>query len=82
MVTLNGTVKTEAGKTRAVAIAKATDGVKSVHDSLKVVAKSHVPDSRAPRGGNFAAPEWVTGCPGTIQRYPRGLRPEAVRAHL
>jgi hyperosmotically inducible periplasmic protein len=39
VVTLKGTVKTEAGKTRAVAIAKATDGVKSVHDSLKVVAK-------------------------------------------
>jgi hyperosmotically inducible protein len=38
-VTLKGTVKTEAAKTRAVAIAKATDGVKSVHDSLRVVAK-------------------------------------------
>ncbi len=36
-VTLRGTVKTEAAKTRAVAIAKGTDGVKSVNDSLKVV---------------------------------------------
>jgi hyperosmotically inducible periplasmic protein len=35
-VTLNGTVKTAAGKTRAVAIAKATDRVKSVKDNLKV----------------------------------------------
>ena len=38
-VTLNGTVKTEAAKARAVAIAKATDGVKTVKDNLKVVAK-------------------------------------------
>ena len=36
VVTLNGTVKTAAGKTRAVAIAKATDRVKSVTDNLKV----------------------------------------------
>jgi hyperosmotically inducible protein len=36
VVTLNGTVKTAAGKTRAVAIAKATDRVKSVKDNLKV----------------------------------------------
>ena len=38
-VTLKGTVKTEAAKARAVAIAKATDGVKTVNDNLKVVAK-------------------------------------------
>lgn len=38
-VTLKGTVKTEAAKARAVAIAKATDGVKNVNDSLRVVAK-------------------------------------------
>jgi hyperosmotically inducible protein len=36
VVTLAGTVPTEAGRTRAVAIAKATDGVKSVTDSLRV----------------------------------------------
>lgn len=36
VVTLNGTVKTSAGKTRAVAIAKATDRVKNVKDNLKV----------------------------------------------
>lgn len=36
VVTLNGTVKTAAGRTRAVAIAKATDRVKSVKDNLKV----------------------------------------------
>ena len=38
MVTLNGTVKTAEAKTKAVAIAKATDGVKSVKDNLRVVA--------------------------------------------
>ena len=36
VVTLNGTVKTAVGKSRAVAIAKATDRVKSVKDNLKV----------------------------------------------
>src|SRR5688500_13371099 len=36
MVTLNGTVKSAEAKTKAVAIAKATDGVKSVKDNLKV----------------------------------------------
>jgi hyperosmotically inducible periplasmic protein len=36
-VTLSGTVRSEAGRQRAVAVAKATDGVKSVKDSLKVV---------------------------------------------
>ena len=38
MVVLSGTVKTEAAKTKAVSIAKATDGVKGVKDNLKVVA--------------------------------------------
>ncbi len=38
MVTLNGTVKSNEAKTKAVAIAKATDGVKGVTDNLKVVA--------------------------------------------
>ena len=38
VVTLNGTVKTSAAKTKAVAIAKATDGVKSVKDNLRVAA--------------------------------------------
>ena len=38
VVTLNGTVPTAAGKARAVAIAKMTDGVKSVTDNLRVAA--------------------------------------------
>ena len=36
VVTLNGTVKTAAGKARAVAIAKGTDRVSGVKDNLKV----------------------------------------------
>src|SRR5688572_26686552 len=38
VVTLNGTVKTNEAKTKAVSIAKATDGVKSVKDNLRVGA--------------------------------------------
>ena len=36
VVTLTGTVKTEAGRARAVSIAKATAGVKSVTETLKI----------------------------------------------
>jgi len=38
VVMLNGTVASEAGRARAVAIAKATDGVKNVMDHLRVAA--------------------------------------------
>ena len=38
VVTLNGTVKTAEAKSKAVSIAKATDGVKSVKDNLRVAA--------------------------------------------
>ena len=38
VVTLNGTVKSAAAKAKAVATAKATDGVKNVKDNLKVGA--------------------------------------------
>ena len=38
VVTLNGRVKSAEAKTKAVAVAKATDGVKSVNDMLKVAA--------------------------------------------
>jgi osmotically-inducible protein OsmY len=40
MVTLNGTVKSAAAKTKAVDIAKKTDGVKGVKDNLRVSAGS------------------------------------------
>jgi hyperosmotically inducible periplasmic protein len=38
VVTLNGTVPTEAGRARAMAIAKATDGVTNVTDNLRIAA--------------------------------------------
>jgi hyperosmotically inducible protein len=38
VVTLNGTVKSAQAKAKAVATAKATDGVKSVRDNLRVAA--------------------------------------------
>ena len=44
VVTLNGTVASAAGKARAAAIAKATEGVKSVTDNLRIAA---APDSTA-----------------------------------
>ena len=40
MATLNGTVVTAAGQARAVAIAKATDGVKGVTDNLRIAPAS------------------------------------------
>jgi hyperosmotically inducible protein len=39
VVTLNGTVKSAEAKSKAVATAKATDGVKSVRDMLRVVPR-------------------------------------------
>jgi hyperosmotically inducible protein len=39
VVTLNGTVKSAEAKAKAVSTAKSTDGVKAVHDNLRVVAR-------------------------------------------
>ena len=39
VVTLNGTVKSAEAKAKAVSTAKATDGVKTVHDNLRVAAR-------------------------------------------
>ena len=48
VVTLAGTVPSEAGRARAIAVAKATDGVKSVTDSLRIApAKSMAADAKA-----------------------------------
>lgn len=41
VVMLNGTVASEAGRARAIAIAKATDGVKNVMDHLRVAAPAN-----------------------------------------
>ena len=53
VVSLNGTVTNEAGKARAVAIAKATDGVNSVADHLKV-APAHDTTAAAREAGRDA----------------------------
>ena len=39
MVTLNGTVKSAEAKAKAVSTAKSTDGVKAVHDNLRVATR-------------------------------------------
>ena len=39
IVTLNGTVKSAEAKTKAVSTAKSTEGVKMVHDNLRVAAR-------------------------------------------
>ena len=54
VVTLNGTVVSDAGKARAVAIAKATDGVKTVTDNLLIVA-AHDHTAAAREAGHDAA---------------------------
>jgi hyperosmotically inducible protein len=54
VVTLNGTVAGDAGKARAVAIAKATDGVNSVVDNLKI-APAHSMTADAREAGAKAA---------------------------
>jgi len=56
VVTLNGTVPTEAARTRAMAIAKATDGVKSVADKLRIGAAADA-SAAAREAGRKAATE-------------------------
>jgi hyperosmotically inducible protein len=62
VVTLSGTVATEAGRSRAIAIAKATDGVKSVNDKLKVVPptdKAAGATGAAKAGGRRVTDGWI-----------------------
>jgi hyperosmotically inducible protein len=65
VVTLNGTVATDAGRTRAVAITKATDGVKSVTDKLRVAAERGTDVTGAARqagkdAGRKITDGWIT----------------------
>jgi hyperosmotically inducible protein len=55
VVTLMGTVATAAGKSRAVAIAKATDGVKSVNDRLRIAPEDADDDDDRPAAAGAAA---------------------------
>ena len=59
VVTLNGTVASEAGKARAVAIAKATDGVKNVTDNLKIVAARDAAPGTAGTAGRAMTDGWI-----------------------
>jgi osmotically-inducible protein OsmY len=53
IVTLQGTVPSEAARQRAVAIAKANDGVKSVVDQLRIVAPASGDASSSSGGGTI-----------------------------
>jgi hyperosmotically inducible protein len=62
VVTLSGTVANDAGRSRAVAIAKATDGVKGVTDKLKVSPPATAaPDAKstAKAGGRRVTDGWI-----------------------
>jgi osmotically-inducible protein OsmY len=54
VVMLNGTVASEAGRARAVAIAKATDGVNSVMDHLRVAAGTDMTNAARDAGARAA----------------------------
>ena len=54
VVMLNGTVASEAGRARAVAIAKATDGVNSVTDNLRIAAATDMTNAARDAGARAA----------------------------
>ena len=54
VVMLNGTVASEAGRARAVAIAKATDGVNSVTDNLRIAAGTDMTTAARDAGARAA----------------------------
>lgn len=74
VVTLRGTVVTAAGRERAVAIAKATDGVKSVSDKLRIGAADHDRDdnTRVGTAGRDAAHETKDAARGTAKSVSDG----------
>lgn len=59
VVTLSGTVRTAAGHSRAVAIAKATDGVKSVSDKLRVAPDTDKPAATTGKTGRTMNDGWI-----------------------
>jgi len=75
VVTLTGTVATAAGKSRAVAIAKATEGVKSVSDRLRVAPEdADDDDDRAPAAGTAAGAAAREGARETKAAAREGAR--------
>ncbi|BCS32208.1 molecular chaperone OsmY [Luteitalea sp. TBR-22] len=73
VVTLMGTVPTAAGKSRAVAIARATDGVKNVADRLRVVPGSDDDDGKAVGAAGAAAREGARDTKATTRQAGRGM---------
>ncbi len=61
VVTLTGTVASEAGRGRAVALAKGTDGVKSVNDKLRVAASRDASAEARNAGAKAGAATRETG---------------------
>jgi hyperosmotically inducible protein len=55
VVTLTGTVATQAGRARALAVAKATDGVKSVTDKLRITPEASTAAGAKEAGRDAAA---------------------------
>lgn len=69
VVTLTGTIPNEAGRTRAIAVAKATDGVKSVNDKLRIAKADAAAEAKeaargttgtARQGGRAVNDGWIT----------------------
>ena len=61
VVTLQGTVPSEAARSRAIAVAKANDGVKRVVDQLKIApARGHTMPGKVERAGEKAADKTVS----------------------
>jgi hyperosmotically inducible periplasmic protein len=60
MVTLKGSVESEGERQHALSIARATDGVTMVHDSLVVDAAKPRRQGTAARGGDAIDDAWIT----------------------
>ncbi len=73
VVMLNGTVASEAGRARAVAIAKATDGVNSVTDNLRIAAGTDMTTAARDAGARAADKS------KEVARDTRGATKEAAR---
>jgi hyperosmotically inducible protein len=73
VVTLTGTIPTEAGHTRAVGIAKATDGVKTVNDKLRI-AKAGSATSEAK--------ETARGTTGTAKQGGRAVNDGWIKSKI
>lgn len=70
VVTLTGTIPTDAGRTRALAIAKATDGVKTVTDKLRIAKADN------------EAGEAVRGTTGTAKKGGRAVNDGWIKSKI